>query len=126
MEIASLKISLMEMIRSGTAFFAFAKHAAEEILKDIIHAAAFEMKLLIAAVFSLESSIGRTGPALFERRMAELIVQFLFLRIRQNRIGLCDLLELLLCLLISRIHIRMIFLRQLPVCFLYLFFICIP
>ena len=55
--------------------------------------------------------------------MSELIVLPSLVGIGQDRIGFACFLELLLGFLISRVHIRMIFLRKSPVCFFYLIFI---
>lgn len=54
---------------------------------------------------------------LIKSGMTELIIQLLLLRIAQHIICLSDLLELSLCFRIIRIHIRVVFLRKLPVCF---------
>ena len=50
--------------------------------------------------------------------MTELVILPPLLRIAQNRIGLRCLLEFLLGILVAGIHIRMLFLCQLPVSFL--------
>ena len=113
----------------------------ENISEDVVHIAAFEMIFLIPAV----RSAGTVGPpesaarpagsractavactgscGLVKCRMAELIVQFSLLFISQDVIRLGHFFEFLLCLRIARICIRVIFLGELPVCFLDLGFI---
>lgn len=64
----------------------------------------------------IAAAISRTGTCrLVKCRHAELIVHLLLLRIREHRVGLVDLFELLLCIL-TRVHIRVILLCQFSVC----------
>ena len=88
---------------------ASAEHAPEEIAEDIVHIHAAEIEALEAAV---------AASALFKRGVAELVILCPLLRIAEDRVGLRGLLELLRRLLVSRIHVRVIFLRELPVCLL--------
>ena len=102
---------------SGTAA---GESAAKDIFQDIIHVTAIKMELLVSAICSAKRSLTALVIG-----TAELVIHFLFLRITKYRVGFCDLFELLGCLCISGIGIRMIFLCQFTVCFFDCIFICV-
>ena len=123
------------------------KHISENVIKHIIHVATFEMILLISTSRStittvstaFESAVpaesskatctgisisGTCSTALIKCSMTELVIQFLLLRITQYRVRLRHFFEFLLRFFIPRIRVRMILLRQLTICSLYLFILC--
>ena len=67
---------------------------------------------------------GTCSTALIKCSMTELVIQFLLLRITQYRVRLRHFFEFLLRFFIPRIRVRMILLRQLTICSLYLFILC--
>ena len=81
---------------------ATAKQIAENIAENIAHIST-EIEAVEAAC---------SAATLLKRRMAKLVILSALIRITQNGIRLGCLLKLLLCFLVARIHIRMIFLCQ--------------
>ena len=119
----SFSKSAAEMIRSASSACsgtAAGESAAKDIFQDIIHVTALKMELLVSAICSAKRSLTALVIG-----TAELVIHFLFLRITEHRVGFCDLFELLGCLCISGIGIRMIFLCQFTVCFFDCIFICV-
>ena len=68
------------------------------------------------AVLSAACALACPRKASVKRRMAETVIERSLFLITQHIIGLCDLLEFLLRRGVTCVGIRMIFLRQLPVC----------
>ena len=77
---------------------------------------------IIQDIVDISESTAEIWSGAFYSCMPELVILGLLIRITEHRICLSSLFELLLCLLISRILVGMIFNSQLPVGLLY--FIC--
>ena len=99
------------------------KHIPKNILKNIIHNSGVSGKMILPV--SAASAIFLCRAAI-KRCMAELIIQLSLLLIAQNCISFRDFLELLLCLGISGIRIRVILLCQPAVRLFNSSVICIP
>ena len=131
-------VALLESLTAETAASAV-EHIPENISKDIIHItilATLKMELLITAIAAetaLETAkaaactctaVSAACCTFFKGCKTILVIQLSLLLITENIIGFCDFLKLLLRLLIPRIRIRMIFLRQFSICTLNRFLIC--
>ena len=86
---------------------------SEQISKDIS-----ENVSKISSIKSAAKSTCTSGTSL-KCRVAELIILTTFVSVTQNGIGFRSLFELFLSFFISRIHIRMVLLCKLTICFFY-------
>ena len=88
-----------------------AEAAAEKAAEDIAQIAEVEARRAVAP------SGAACAIAGVDAGKTKLVVPRLFLRIGQHLVGLVDLLELLLGLLVAGVHIRVVFAGQLFICF---------
>ena len=133
-------IALLESLAAETATSAM-EHIPENISKDIIHITVLttlKMELLITAIAAetaletaletakaaASTAVSAACCAFFKGCKTILVIQLSLLLITENIIGFCDFLKLLLRLLIPRIRIRMIFLRQFSICTLNRLVVC--
>ena len=93
----------------GIAPSAAAEAAAEEAAENVAEVA--EVEAALAAVAALTRAVVRV-----DAREAELVILGLLLGVRENLVGLVDLLELLLGLLVTGVHVRVVFAGQLFIC----------
>lgn len=92
-------------LRAVAALLLAAEAAAEEAAEDVPQIAEIETAAETAALTGAVIGIG-AGKA-------ELVIAGLLLRIGQDLVGLVDLFELLLGLLVAGVHVRVIFAGQL-------------
>ena len=119
----------VETVTSSTTVGSSMEHIPEDITEHVTHICTVKMKFLITAILTGTGSTVLISTALRHTAvkgcMAKLIVQFPFLRITQDRISLCHILELLLRCRISGVGIRMILLCKFSICFFYRRGVCI-
>ena len=96
-----------------------AEHAAEQILGI----AAVEVEGAVRTASGIFIGAAGTGsrPAALKGGKPVSVVQFSFFGVAQDRVGFAHFLELLFCVPVSRVYIRMIFLSELSVSGLQLF-----
>ena len=130
-------VALLESLTAETAAASAMEHIPENISEDIIHIAVLttlKMELLITAIAAetaletakaaASTAVSAACCAFFKGCKTILVIQLSLLLITENIIGFCDFLKLLLRLLIPRIRIRMIFLRQFSICTLNRLVVC--
>ena len=106
-----------------------AEHAAEQVLRVLaaevegLVTARPAAAVVLVAARPAGSAAGRSGAAV-KCRVAELIIEFSLLRVAQDRVGLADILEFLLGVLVARIRVRMVLLGKFPVRGLQFLIIC--
>jgi len=103
--------ALAPLGRVGVPPLLAAESAAEEAAEDVAQIAEVE-----AARAAVCAACARPVAGV-NAREAELVVPRLLLRIAEHLVGLVDLLELLLGLLVAGVHVRVVLPRQLFVCF---------
>ena len=94
--------------------------AAKDLAEDVISATPTKAEFPEDAVQVSTTENVFLREVLVERRIAVLIVLLLFLRVREDCVGLSNFLEAFFRLLVIGIFVRMIFHRQLAISFLYL------
>ena len=94
------------------------EHISEDISENVAEICSIEVKS------AAESTCSAAGTAI-KCSVAELIVLTTFVSVTQNGIGFGSLFELYFCFFIPWIHIWMVLLRKLAVCFLDCSIICI-
>src|SRR5699024_7322000 len=92
----------------GTSSSAASEQIAENITEDITH---------ISAEIKSAKAAGSSARAALEGCMAELIILTPFFRVTEDAIRFGGFLKFCFCLFVAGIHIRMIFLCKLSVCF---------
>ena len=97
----------------GVAPLRSAEAAAEEAAENVAQIAEVEARRAVAP----SGAAGTCAIAGIHARKAELVIPGLLIGIGQHLVGLVDLLELLLGLLVAGVHIRMVFPGQLFICF---------
>ena len=98
---------------SGTSASAAAKDISENISENV------------SKISSIEIETTGTSCATVKCRMAILIILTSLLGITQHGISLGSFFKFLFCLLVSGVHVGMVFFRQYPVCFFNCSIICI-
>ena len=104
--------ALAPLGRVGVTALLAAKAAAEKAAEDIAQIA--EVK---AARTAIRAAACARAVAGVDAREAELVILGPLLGVRENLVGLVDLLELLLGLLVTGVHVRVVLSGQLFICF---------
>ena len=106
------------------------EHAAEQVFRVLaaevegLVSARPAAAVVLVAARPAGSAAGRSGAAAVKCRVAELVIELSLLRVAQDRVGLADILEFLLGVLVTRIRVRMVLLGKFPVRGLQFLIIC--